>query len=118
MTIRQEGDRFVIPCREWAAVHLGLDITYSYKTRRNALRAVHAGKRNQVTKLCHYMQRLYARVCALEITLCRAKKEIDSYDFDAADSISCGDSEAGDSGTAGSGAGVGDSGGRSEGAAA
>ena len=96
MSIESVDDRFVIPCREWAAVHLGLDITYSYKTKRNAVRAVQCPKRNQVTQLCHYMQKLYTRVCHLELILLRVNKEISAYNFDACDSVIGSDSGVGD----------------------
>ena len=38
MEILEEGSCFVVPCREWAAVHLDRHIRYSYGTKRNALR--------------------------------------------------------------------------------
>ena len=104
MSIEQNNGRFVVPCREWASVHLGLDLPYSYKTKRNAVRAM----QRDSTRLCHYMQRCYARVCALEIILCRAKKELDSYALNVPDTLSCGDSESGDTGASESGAGAGD----------
>ena len=108
MSIQKVDERFVIPCREWAAVHLGLDMTYSYKTKRNALRAVQCAKRNHVTQLCHYMQKLYTRVCHLEIILMRVNKEITAYDFDACDSFAGSDSGAGDKATEGGGEGSGE----------
>ena len=110
MSIEKVDDRFVIPCREWAAVHLGLDITYSYKTKRNADRAVHCPKRNQITQLCHYMLRLYTRVCHLELIVLRVNKEISAYNFDACDSIIGSDSGAGDKDAAGGGEGSGEGG--------
>ena len=118
MSVEKVDDRFVIPCREWAAVHLGLDITYSYKTKRNAVRAVQCEKRNQVTQLCHYMQKLYTRVCHLEIILLRVNKEISAYDFDACDSVIGGDSGTGDKTAAGGGEGTGGGGITTEGDAA
>ena len=118
MSVEKVADRFVIPCREWAAVHLGLDITYNYKTKRNAERAVKCPKRNQVTQLCHYMQRLYARVCHLEIILLRVNKEIADYDFNACDSTTGSDAGTGDKTVEGGGEGSGGSGVTTEGNAA
>ena len=105
MSIEKVDDRFVIPCREWAAVHLGLDITYSYKNKRNATRAVRSGKRNHITQLCHYMQKLYARVCHLEIIMMRISKEVSAYSLDASDSFVGSDSGEGDKAAEGGGEG-------------
>jgi len=84
--IVQEGERFVISCREWAAVHLGRDIKYSYRTKRSADRAVKDVKRNLITKLCDYSQKLFTRVCVLETILLRIKKGTELYDFDDVES--------------------------------
>ena len=87
MEIEEEGSCFVVPCREWAAVHLDRHIRYSYGTKRNALRAANDKKRNLVTTLCYYSQCLYERVAVLETILLRIKKATNSYDFDDADSV-------------------------------
>ena len=84
--IQQEGDRFVISCREWAAMHLGRDIKYSYRTKRSAERAVKDVKRNLITKLCDYSQKLFTRVCVLETILLRIKKGTELYEFDDVES--------------------------------
>ena len=81
MEILKSGGKFVIPCREWAAMHMDMDLTYEYKTKRNAQRAACDPKRNTATRLCHYAQQLYTRVCVLETTLLSIKKKTDSYDF-------------------------------------
>ena len=73
--------RFTIPCREWASVHMDLNLTYKYKTRRNAERAALDPKRNQTTRLCHYAEQLYSRVCVLETILLRIKQQTNRYDF-------------------------------------
>ena len=87
MEIEEEGSCFVVPCREWAAVHLDRHIRYTYGTKRNALRAANDKKRNLVTTLCYYSQCLYERVAVLETILLRIKKATNSYDFDDAESI-------------------------------
>ena len=84
--IQREGDRFVISCREWAAMHLERDIKYSYRTKRSAERAVKDVKRNLITKLCDYSQKLFTRVCVLETILLRIKKGTELYDFDDVES--------------------------------
>ena len=84
--IVQEGERFVISCREWAAVHLGRDIKYIYRSKRSADRAVKDSKRNLITKLCDYSQKLFTRVCVLETILLRIKKGTELYDFDDVES--------------------------------
>ena len=82
---RSDDGKFVIPCREWAAVHMGLPITYEYKTKRNAQRAACDPKRNTTTRLCHYAEQLFTRVCVLETTLLSIKLKTDSYDFGSDD---------------------------------
>ena len=103
MSIEQRGETWVVPCREWAALHLDIDIRYEFSCRKNAQRAVSLSRRNKITQLCHYMQKLYCRVCACEITMMRAKKELASYDLDVADSVLGSLSGGEDSGTVGSG---------------
>ena len=76
----------MISCREWAAVHLGRDIKYSYRTKRSADRAVKDPKRNLVTKLCDYSEKLFTRVCVLETILLRIKKGTELYDFEDVES--------------------------------
>ena len=95
MEIIKKDGQFVVPCREWAAIHLGKDITYSYRSKRNAVRTVEDPKRNTLTSLCFYSERLFTRVCVLETLLGRIAKECDSYDFDVRDS-EFGGSVAGD----------------------
>jgi hypothetical protein len=85
MEIQQKGGLFVVPCREWAAVHLGKDITYAYRNKRNALRAATDPKRNTVTTLCYYSQQLFERVAVLETLLLRIKQISGRYDFDEPD---------------------------------
>ena len=100
MSVVPDGENFVVPCREWAAIHLGLPITFEYRTKRNAQRAVNDPKRNTMTSLCYYAQSLYTRVCVCEVLLARIKKEAGSYDFDdvSGDFGDCSDS-AGDGGS-------------------
>ena len=85
MQVQKEGSFFVVPCREWMAVHLDRDITFAYRNKRNAVRAANDPKRNLVTSLCFYGQCLYERVAVLETLLLRIKKSTDAYDFDEAD---------------------------------
>ena len=87
MEIQQNGNLYVVPCREWAAVHLGRDITYEYRSKRNALRAATDPKRNTVTMLCYYAMQLFERVAVLETLLLRIKKTTERYDFDDVESI-------------------------------
>ena len=82
MSVVADGENFVVPCREWAAIHLDLPITYAYRSKRNAERAVNDSKRNTMTSLCYYAQSMFTRVCVLETLLTRIKKEATSYDFD------------------------------------
>ena len=82
---RSDNGKFVIPCREWAAVHMDLPITYQYKSKRNAQRAACDPKRNTTTRLCHYAEQLFTRVCVLETTLLSIKLKTDSYDFGSDD---------------------------------
>ena len=104
MEIKQENGKFVIPCREWAAVHMELPLTYEYKSKRNAQRAACDPKRNTTTRLCHYAQQLYTRVCVLETTLLSIKQTTDRYDFGSDDVFGagsdCGSINGGDEGTA------------------
>ena len=79
--VQGQDGRFTIPCREWASVHMDLKLTYSYKSRRNAERAALDPKRNQTTRLCHYAEQLYSRVCVLETILLRIKQQTNRYDF-------------------------------------
>ena len=79
--VQEEDGRFTIPCREWASVHMDLNLTHSYKSKRNAERAALDPKRNQTTRLCHYAEQLYSRVCVLETILLRIKQQTNSYDF-------------------------------------
>ena len=79
--VQGEDRRFTIPCREWANVHMGLNLTYSYKNKRNAERAALDPTRNQTTRLCHYAEQLYERVCVLETILVRIKQQTNRYDF-------------------------------------
>ena len=135
MSVVKEGELYVIPCREWAAIHLDKDITYEYKSRRNALRAVNDPKRNTLTSLCYYTRSLFTRVCVLETILARIKKEALSYDFDVCGDFwdgsgsaecdcsaagGCGESAAGDGsageGTTGADSGDDSTGGSTEGA--
>ena len=97
MLVEHKDDKWIVSCREWACIHLGLDIRYQYKSKRNAMRA---GSSN-LTRVCHYTQKLYARVCHLEIILLNLKKEISHYDFDVADSIVGSDVTTGDTGVEG-----------------
>ena len=87
MEIVQKGNQYIVPCREWAAVHLGRDIKYSYKSKRNAERCVNDPKRNMVTGLCGYTQKLFTRVCVLETILLGIKQQTEHYDFGDADSV-------------------------------
>ena len=101
----------MISCREWAAVHLGKPIKFQYRTRRSAERALKDPKRNMVSNLCDYAQKLFTRVCVLETILMRIKKGTQLYDFDNADSVG-GDGEESigfDSGFAGDDSGSGGS---------
>ena len=79
--VQEEDGRFTIPCREWASVHMDLNLTHSYKSKRNAERAALDPKRNQTTRLCHYAEQLYSRVCVLETILLRIKQQTNRYDF-------------------------------------
>ena len=79
--VEEEDGRFTIPCREWASVHMDLNLAFSYKTRRNAERAALDPKRNQTTRLCHYAEQLYSRVCVLETVLLAIKQQTNRYDF-------------------------------------
>ena len=87
MEVQQEGSVFVLPCREWMSLHLDRPITYSYQSKRNAVRASRDPKRNLVTSLCYYGQCLYERVCCLETILLGIKSKTDLYDFDDAESV-------------------------------
>ena len=109
MEIVKEGNQYVVPCREWAAVHLGRDIKYSYRSKRNAERCVNDPKRNMVTGLCDYTQKLFTRVCVLETILIGIKQQTEHYDFGDADSIvsDCGGSDELDKGATGDDTGTG-----------
>ena len=98
MEIRREGDLFVIPCREWAAQHMQMDIAYQYKTRRNALRATQCRKRNKTSRLCFYTKQLYTRVVRLELIIANLNKQLDAYSFseDAWEPVSDGGSAVSD----------------------
>ena len=87
MEIQQNGELFIVQCREWAAVHLGKDITYAYRNKRNALRAATDPKRNTITTLCYYSMQLFERVAVLESLLLKIKQTTNRYDFDDAESI-------------------------------
>ncbi len=84
MEIQKEGGKFTIPCREWVAVHLDLPITYEYGSKRNAQRAATDPRRNTLTRVCDYAQRLFNRVVWLEHNLFQVKKITERYDFDDA----------------------------------
>jgi hypothetical protein len=105
MSVVPDGENFVVPCREWAAIHLGLPITFDYRTKRNAQRAVNDPKRNTMTSLCFYAQSMFTRVCVLETLLGRIKKEALSYDFDdVSRDFGDGSDSAGDGGSVAEGA--------------
>ncbi len=130
MQITQTADGYEVPCRRWAAEHMGIEMKYAYRTKRNALRATACPKRNQKTRLAHYAKQCYDRVVHLEIIILSLLSKIKAYDFAEFDAgelvIDCGsvgrdDFEAsGDDSRSGSGAagfsgegGSSDSGGRS-----
>ena len=86
------------------SLHLDRHITYSYRNKRNAVRAANDPKRNLVTSLCYYGQCLYERVACLETILLGIKQKTNLYDFDNVESIELDGGSAGriDTGAAGS----------------
>ena len=78
--IEKEGDFYAIPCREWAAMHLGRKITHRYRTKSNALRAVRDPSRNLVTCLCKELLDVYTRLAQCELILFRIYKQAGAYD--------------------------------------
>ena len=81
MEITQTENGYVVPCRQWASEHLGLDMKYEYRTKRNALRATACPKRNQKTRLAYYAKQAYDRVVQLELIFMSLIEKLDSYDF-------------------------------------
>ena len=117
MEIQKIGKKWVIPCREWANVHLGMEgLTYEYSSKRNAQRAATDPKRSQTTNLCAYAQAVYERVCLLETLLLGIKQTTNSYDFDEPDAGSWSDSGDAVSGCEGAAGDDTDVGGSAEGA--
>ena len=82
MEVVQKGDYFVIPCREWAAVHLDRDIQYQFRTKGNAWRAIKDDKRNLLTIMCADLMQIYTRLTLAELILFEIIKKVDHYDFD------------------------------------
>ena len=98
MEITQTENGYVVPCRQWASEHLGLDMKYEYRTKRNALRATTCPKRNQKTRLAYYAKQCYDRVVHLELIFMSFIEKLDSYDFsefDAGESFCDGGSAGG-----------------------
>ena len=81
MQITQNPDGYEVPCRRWAAEHIGLDLKWQYRTRRNALRATACPLRNQKTRICHYAKQCYDRVVQLELIIMGLLDKLQAYDF-------------------------------------
>ncbi len=99
MQITQTADGYEVPCRRWAAEHMGIEMKYAYRTKRNALRATACPKRNQKTRLAHYAKQCYDRVVHLELTILSLLSKLNAYDFsdfDVGEFICDGGSAGGD----------------------
>ena len=80
--IVQQGDYWVIPCREFAAVQLDRKIRYRYRTKANATRAVLNGKYNLLTTLCFNLERMYTRATLVENLLFKIKTHANQFSED------------------------------------
>ena len=80
--IVQQGEFWVIPCREFAAVQLGRNIRFRYRTKANATRAVLNGKYNLLTNLCFNLEQLYTRLTMCENLLFKIKTHTSHFTED------------------------------------
>ena len=76
------GDEWLVPCREWASIHMDRPVTSRYRTKGNAIRAVQCPDRNLMTELCHRLEQMYRRLCFVENSLFKIKYMLQKIDLD------------------------------------
>ena len=101
MQVLRENDSYVIPCREWAAVHLGRNIKYQFRSKGNAWRAIRDPTRNLLTVMCYELMQVHTRLTLAEYLLMNIKNEVSTYEFDVVESDGHGGSAAGDGSVSG-----------------
>ena len=85
MQITENSEGFEVPCRRWAAEHIGLNLKWQYRTRRNALRATACPLRNQKTRLCHYAKQCYDKVVQYELIIMSLLDKLQNLEFNEFD---------------------------------
>ena len=82
IAVVKSGDEWLIPCREWASIHMDRPVKSRYRTKGNAIRAVQCPDRNLLTELCHRLEQMYGRLCLVEHTLFKIGRMVKAFDFD------------------------------------
>ena len=105
--IEENDVGYTIAVREWASTQLDREIKHTYKSKRNAIRAVTDDGRNTTTLLCQLAWESARRAAMLEQIMLRLSKQIKDYvDSDVRPAFR----DAGSSGSSGENSGGGDEG--------